>query len=141
MGHNAAMRDEGTGGAADPGMGPLAELLGIRRVAFSGGRASFALTVRRAHMNPYGVVHGGVIASLIDYAMGGALTSILPAGERCATLEIQTHYLAAAPGGGLRADARVVERAPRMAVLEASVYGDGGRLVAHATGSFVIQRD
>lgn len=143
MRHNAAMRDtDGPSGAPpDPGMGPLADVLGIQRLSFTGGRASFGLTVGREHMNPYGVVHGGVIASLIDYAMGGALTSVLPAGERCATLEIQTHYLAAVPGGGLRADARVVERAHRTAVLEARVYADGERLVAHATGSFFIQRD
>jgi acyl-CoA thioesterase len=136
------MRDEEARSAAppEPGMGPLAEVLGIRRLSSTGGRASFGLTVCREHMNPYGVVHGGVIASLIDYAMGGALTSSLHAGERCATMEIQTHYLAAVAAGGLRADARVVERTRRTAVLEARVHADGERLVAHATGSFFIER-
>lgn len=90
-------------------------------------------------MNPHGVVHGGVVYSLVDYAMGGALTSRLDPGERCATLEVKINYLAPISGGTLRAEARVVERTKRIGVLEARVHTDGGRLVALATGSFYIQ--
>ena len=66
----------------DPGVGPLAALLGIRRASMADGRARFDLTIRPDHMNPHGVVHGGVVYSLVDYAMGGALTSRLDPGER-----------------------------------------------------------
>ena len=66
----------------DPGVGPLASLLGIRRASMADGRARFDLTIRPDHMNPHGVVHGGVVYSLVDYAMGGALTSRLEPGER-----------------------------------------------------------
>jgi acyl-CoA thioesterase len=118
--------------------GPLADLLGIRADKFDDGRAVFALTVRRDHMNPYGVVHGGVVYSLVDTAMGAALVSRLRDGERCATLEIKINYLAAATGGELRADAAVVERTTRIGVLQARVHGDGERLIALATGTFYI---
>lgn len=103
------------------------------------GRCTFELTVRAEHMNPHGVVHGGVVYSLADYAMGGALTSWLEPGERCATLEIKINYLAACSRGKLRAEAWVVERTKRIGVLEARVHGDGDELVALATGSFYIQ--
>ncbi len=125
----------------DPGVGPLARLLGIRRKRMAKGRCSFTLTVRPQHMNPYGLVHGGVIYSLADYAMGGALASQLEPSERCTTLEIKINYLAPASRGTLRADARVLERTRRIGVLEATVHADGGRLVALATGSFYIQAD
>lgn len=103
------------------------------------GQGGFDLTVRPEHMNPYGVVHGGVVYTLVDYAMGGALTSRLEPGERCATLEIKIQYLAPVSGGELRADAIVVERTRRVGVLEARVRTGDGRLIALATGTFYIQ--
>ena len=103
------------------------------------GRSRFELTVRPEHMNPHGVVHGGVIYTLVDYAMGGALTSRLAPGERCATLEIKINYLAPATEGRLAAEARVVERTTRIGVLDARVHAEGERLIALATGTFFIQ--
>jgi acyl-CoA thioesterase len=124
----------------DPGVGPIAGLLGIRRTSMASGRSTFALTIRPEHMNPHGVVHGGVVYTLVDFAMGGALTSTLEPGERCATLEVKINYLAPALAGDLRAEACVVSRSRRVGVLEARVHGDGERLLALATGSFYIQR-
>jgi acyl-CoA thioesterase len=122
----------------DPGTGPLADLLGVTRLSMSGGQASFEVAVRPEHMNPHAVVHGGVIATLADYAMGGALSSRLEGAERCATLEVKINYLASVSGGRLRADASVVHRGRRVAVLEARVTDDTGRLVAVGLGSFAI---
>lgn len=123
----------------DPGVGPFADLLGLRRATMEDGRCRFEATVRPAHMNPHGVVHGGVVYTLVDYAMGGAVTSRLQPGERCATLEIKINYLAPVSEGRIAAEAWVVARTARVAVLEARVQADGDRLVALATGSFYIQ--
>jgi acyl-CoA thioesterase len=130
--------DRGVDTGADPGIGPLAGLLGVRRRRMAGGEAGFELTVGPEHMNPYGVLHGGVVYTLVDYAMGAALVTRLEPGERCATLEVKIQYLAAVSGGELRAEARVVERTRRIGVLEARAYGDGDRLIALATGTFYI---
>jgi acyl-CoA thioesterase len=123
---------------ADPGAGPFADLLGVHRSAMADGRASFELELRPEHLNPHGVAHGGVIYALADYAMGGALTSRLRPGERCATLEIKINYLASVSDGRLVAEARVVERTRRVGVLEATVHA-GDRLIALATGTFYIK--
>jgi acyl-CoA thioesterase len=120
-------------------VGPFADLLGIRRTAMQDGRARFEMTVGPQHLNPHRVVHGGVLYSLVDYAMGGALTSRLAPGERCATLEIKINYLAAVSEGRVGAEAWVVARTARVAVLEARVQADADRLVALAIGSFYIQ--
>jgi acyl-CoA thioesterase len=103
------------------------------------GRARFELAVGPAHMNPYRVVHGGVVYTLADYAMGGALVSRLEPGERCTTLEVKIQYVAAASSGSLAAEARVVERTRRIGVLEGRVHAGDGCLVALATGTFYIQ--
>ena len=70
--------------------------------------------------------------------MGGAVTSRLEPGERCATLEIKINYLTAASEGRIAAEALLVARTARVAVLEARVHADGDRLVALATGSFYV---
>lgn len=122
-------------------MGGLSRLLGLRPGTIGDGHCSFALTVGPDHTNPYGAVHGGVVAALVDQAMGGALYSRLDPGERCTTLEIKINYLATVTSGELTADASVLQRTKRTAVLEARVHGDGGKLVAAATGTFFIQSE
>jgi acyl-CoA thioesterase len=120
-------------------VGPIAAHLGIRRASMGDGRAVFESTIRAEHMNPHGVVHGGVIYTLADFAMGGALTSLLEPGERCATLEAKINYLAPAHSGTVRAEAAVVSRSKRVAVMEARVYNEQQHLIALATGSFYVQ--
>jgi acyl-CoA thioesterase len=118
---------------------PFAEMLGLRPKSIGDGRARFELDVETRHLNPNGTVHGGVIYSVADTAMGAALFSRLEPGEQCATLEIKMNYLLPVTGGSIAADAAVVSRTKRVGVLEARVYGDGEALVALATGTFYIQ--
>lgn len=118
--------------------GPFAQLVGLACQEMAGGWARFTLEVRPEHLNPHGVVHGGVLYTLADTAMGAALTSRLEPGERCTTLELKINYVAPAVDGTLRCEARVVERTRRVAVLEARIHDAGGRLLALATGSFYI---
>ena len=129
-----------TGGRSGSGPGALVRLLGIRPASMGDGRARFELTVREDHLNPNGVVHGGVVYSLADTAMGAALFSALEPGQSCTTLEIKINYLAPVTSGELAAEASVIGRTKRTGVLDARVHGDGGRLVAVATGTFYIQR-
>ena len=118
---------------------PFAELLGMRAKSIGGGRARFELAVEAKHLNPNGTLHGGVVYSLADSAMGAALFAELDAGEMCVTLEIKMQYLAAVTGGALVVEATVVNRTKRIGVMEAKVFGDADRLVAIATGTFYIQ--
>ena len=118
---------------------PFAELLGMRAKSIGDGRARFELAVEAKHLNPNGTLHGGVVYSLADSAMGAALFAGLDPGEMCVTLEIKVQYLATVTGGALAVEASVVNRTKRIGVMEAKVFGDGDRLVALATGTFYIQ--
>ena len=118
---------------------PFAELLGMRAKSIGDGRARFELAVEAKHLNPNGTLHGGVVYSRADSAMGAALFAGLDPGEVCVTLEIKVQYLATVTGGALAVEASVVNRTKRIGVMEAKVFGDGDRPVALATGTFHIQ--
>ena len=118
---------------------PFAELLGMRVKSIGDGRARFELAVEAKHLNPNGTLHGGVVYSLADSAMGAALFAQLEPGEMCVTLEIKMQYLSVVMGGTVAVEAAVVNKTKRIGVLEAKVFGDEDRLVALATGTFYIQ--
>ena len=57
---------------------PALRTLDITPVEAEPGRVSFTLVPSEFHLNPFGLVHGGVLAALIDTAMGCAVHSLLP---------------------------------------------------------------
>lgn len=117
---------------------PLQEHLGFEMALLEPGVATATLTAEEHHRNPHGVVHGGVLFTLVDTSMGKATTSVLGDGERCATIEIQIRFLRAVFAGGVVATTRVVHRGSRVVQLASEVVDDAGRLVATATGSFAV---
>ena len=72
---------------------PFAALLGIWITEVSEGRVVFAAEPSEYHYNPLGTVHGGVMATLLDSALGCAVQSMLPAGTSYTTLELKVNYL------------------------------------------------
>ena len=60
---------------------PFAELVGFEVTARGEGRCTSEISAEERHLNPNGVVHGAVLYALADTGMGGALTSMLDAGQ------------------------------------------------------------
>jgi uncharacterized protein (TIGR00369 family) len=112
-------------------------LVGLEVTAREDGLSRCRLEVGEQHLNPHGVVHGGVVYSLADTGMGAAVYSRLEPHESCATIELKMVYIAPVRSGVLECESRVVHRGRRVAVLESDVTNDG-RLVAKALGTFAI---
>ncbi|PQM27084.1 PaaI family thioesterase [Sphingopyxis lindanitolerans] len=116
----------------------FARALGLQMVERGDGRCEMAIDiVRDRHFNPQGAAHGGVAYSLADTAMGGALTSLLPDDQWCATLEIKFNYHVRITEGLLTCEAEVLHRGKRVANIDARLYQEG-RLVGSANGNFAI---
>lgn len=116
----------------------FARALGLQMVERGGGRCTMGIDVNsRQHFNPQGAAHGGVAYSLADTAMGGALSSLLPDDQWCATLEIKFNYHVRIAEGRLTCEAEVLHRGKRVANIDARLYQDG-RLVGSANGNFAI---
>ncbi|MEM9711151.1 MAG: PaaI family thioesterase [Actinomycetota bacterium] len=103
------------------------------------GRGSARIAaVDERHVQPQGVVHGGVVFTLVDTAMGAAASSVLDDGRFCATSDLQIRYLRPAFGGSLAATAEVVNAGSRLVTVEGRVTDGDDRLIATATGAFAV---
>jgi|TARA_B110001454_G_C12708158_1_gene429498 acyl-CoA thioesterase len=97
------------------------------------------LEVDDRHLNPNGIVHGGVVFTLADTAMGRATMAVLGDGQICASIEVSVRYLRPIPGGRLVATASVLRAGRRIVHLECSIIVDGDdRPVAVLQGSFAV---
>lgn len=114
------------------------DLIGIRFVDLESGFCRTELAVTKAHLNPYGSLHGGVVYALADTAMGGALSTLLKEKEQCSTIEIKINYLRAVGSGRLICDAKVLHKRNKIAFLEATVWDSERNLTATAAGTFMI---
>jgi acyl-CoA thioesterase len=119
------------------GYNPFGELIGLSFSKLEAGRSECQLHVEEKLLNPYGVVHGGVISSLADTAMGGALYSRMSENERCVTVEMKVVYLQPVTSGSLECTAEVVHRSRKLGFVEAEVK-NGDRNVARASATFSI---
>ena len=126
--------------ATEPGYGqfPLRTFLGMELDDVGDGRARARVHISNAHLNPNGFVHGAVVFALVDTGMGKATMSVLPDGQRCASVEVHLRFIRPVSAGDLSAEACVVKRGRSLVHLEARVHDGDERLVATATGTFTV---
>ena len=71
------------------------------------------------------IVHGGMVTTLLDTAMGGACWAVLEEDESFLTADLRTEFLRSARPGTLRAVGTVVRRNRRVAFCSAELHQDG----------------
>jgi uncharacterized protein (TIGR00369 family) len=121
---------------------PIGIVLGFGLIEVEEGRAAFSVQPAEHHYNPIGVVHGGLLATVLDSAMGCAVHSTLGVGEGYTTLELKVNYVRAVTRdtGLLRCTAQVLYRGGRIATAEGRAVDERGRLYAHGTTTCLLIR-
>ena len=119
---------------------PFAHLLGFEIESVEEGKVTFAVEPGERHYNPFGVMHGGVAASLFDSALGCAVQSVLPEAKTAPTMELHINYIRpiTVATGRVRCSGEIVHVGKRSAIAEGRLVDNDGKLYAHATGTFVI---
>jgi uncharacterized protein (TIGR00369 family) len=123
--------------ANDTTTGGFAGRLGIRVDGTDDGGARLSLEVTDEHLNPAGTLHGGVLATLVDTAMGQAVRTVSGEGDVPATSQLTVTYLRPGKPGPLSVTASVRTRGEHLTVCEAEVEQDG-EAVAHAVATFAL---
>src|SRR5438876_10925615 len=112
---------------------PIAVLMGMWITEVSEGRVVFAAEPAEYHYNPLGTVHGGVMATLLDSALGCVVQSMLPARTTYTTVELKVNYLRpiTAQTGTVYCEGKLIYLGGRIATAEGRLTDAEGKLYAH----------
>lgn len=127
--------------AGDVPRPPIAATLDFEAAEVDEGVAVFTCTPGEHHYNPIGMVHGGLVSTLIDSATGCAVHTTLPLGMAYATVNLSVDMLKPVldTTGPLRCDAKVVHRGGRIAIAAGEVVGENdGKVYARGQSTCLI---
>ena len=95
------------------------------------------LQIAAAHCNGRGFLHGGLIASLADNAMGLSLAQAAT-GSSAVTVNLTVDYVQSAhPGQWLQIEPRIIRAGGKLGVVDALITADG-ETIARANATFRI---
>ncbi len=111
----------------------LSRLLGLE-VTYPGDACEVAFEAADFLFNPQGTLHGGVLATALDVAMGHLINRDAGPGT---TLEMKIQYLAPVRGGRVTCRGEALRRGGTW-VLRAEARDEAGELVAYATSTWKL---
>ena len=118
---------------------PIATLVGMNPVSVVAGDVVFKCLPDESVYNPIGVVHGGLVCTLLDTVAACAVHSTLPVGVGYTSVEIKVSYLRPVRAGvELTAHGWVTKPGRRVAFSEADVRDPAGVLLATASSTCLV---
>jgi uncharacterized protein (TIGR00369 family) len=104
------------------------------------GRVVVTANPKEIHLNPWGTVHGGLAATMLDSCMGLAIQSTLDKSIGSTTLEFKISFVRpiTPETGPIRAEGTVISRGRRVGTAEGRVIDRDGRLLVHGTTTCLI---
>jgi uncharacterized protein (TIGR00369 family) len=118
-------------------LAPYPNLIGMTIAALDFDSCRIELELGERHLQPFGIVHGGVLATLIDTATFWAGFLRLPEDAGLVNVDLKLNYLKAVTRGRLRAEGRCLRAGKQLSYTEASVLDEAGDLVAHGTSTLM----
>ncbi len=100
-------------------------------------KADIELDIGTPHMQPFGIVHGGVLATLIDTATFWAVFMRIPQDAGLVNIDLKLNYLKPVTEGRLIAKGRAIRSGKSVSYAEAGVVDSAGELVAHGTSTLM----
>ena len=112
-------------------LGGWNDLMGLRFTRVTQDECIGEFTVDAKHLQPYGVVHGGVHCGVIEAACStGAAAVAMARGQTVVGLENSTSFVHASRGGRLKVHARPLTRGRRTQVWTAEITDEHGKVLA-----------
>ncbi|MBO0768293.1 MAG: PaaI family thioesterase [Solirubrobacterales bacterium] len=116
---------------------PIASHFDMRFLAIREGEIELASIPDESLLNGIGLVHGGVLCTLMDTAMGIAAQTLGAPGVAWASIELKVSFLKPIPYDGreLKVVGRVLKPGRNVSFTEGSAYDADGKLIGHGTSS------
>ena len=101
-------------------------------------RADVVITLAECHLQPFGIVHGGVVATAIDTATFWSAFLRLPEDDGLVNVDLKLNYLLPVTEGRLIARGTCLRAGRAISYSEAKVYDDHEKLIAHGTSTLMV---
>jgi uncharacterized protein (TIGR00369 family) len=120
---------------------PYFSLLSMEIKGLSWGESLVEILVQEKHFQPFGIVHGGVFASLIDAAAFWAVYTQVSEELGMTTVELKLNYLAPLSTGRMIARGKSLRVGKTLCLGEASIFNEEETLLCHGTSTMMILKD
>ena len=121
---------------------PYLQLLDIQLESLGDGTAEMSLEIQHKHLQPMGIAHGGVIASLLDSVTWWAarVARDFDSEHHIVSVDLKLNYLAALKPGRAIARAHCKKSGARLCYAVGEILDANGRLVADGSSTLIITR-
>ena len=120
---------------------PYFSLISMKIKELEWGTSVLEVELEEKHLQPFGYVHGGAIASVMDAATFWAVFAQVKDGMGLTTVEIKVNFLAPVKEGKLVAKGRCIKIGKTLALGDATIYDGNGNLLGHGTATMMIVPD
>jgi uncharacterized protein (TIGR00369 family) len=121
---------------------PFLQLLDIKLEQLGQGEAEMSMTVQPKHLQTMGIVHGGVIASILDSVTWWAAFAAQEPGDqaRIMSADLKLNYLSALKSGRATAKGKCKKSGSRLCYVVGEIFDETGRLVADGSSTLLVLR-
>jgi 1,4-dihydroxy-2-naphthoyl-CoA hydrolase len=112
--------------------------LGIEFVEVTPDRVLARLKVTEKLMTVGGTIHGGTLMAFADTIGAAGTVANLAEGQRTATLESKTNFIAGCRSGTVQAEAKPIHKGKRTHVWETRITDEAGKLLSVTTQTQMI---
>lgn len=120
---------------------PVGDLLDTQYLSYdiAGGTVHMRFTAAPSFINPGGMVHGGMLAAMMDELLAVTMTSTMREGQFNVTLDLGTRFLKGAHTGFIEAHGKVVKRGRSVGFAEGELRNADGEVLARGNATMQIQ--
>ena len=116
---------------------PYPSHMAMRLAAIDIDMADIELDTGHFHHQPYGIVHGGVLATLIDTATFWAAFMRIPEDAGFVNIDLKLNYFKPVINDRLRAEGRAIRSGKLISYSEARILTVNNELIAHGTSTLM----
>ena len=116
---------------------PFERYLGMKIIEAKGGFAKVKMPYRKEFTNPYGLIHGGAIASLADTAMAVAISS-KHLYSSLYTVKLEVKFKSPVNKGEIFAEANIINKRGKFIFGRVEIKDNEDKLLAQALATFYL---
>ncbi|MBU3566044.1 PaaI family thioesterase [Polynucleobacter sp. MWH-HuK1] len=118
---------------------PFLAHLGVVPEYAKDGKSRISLEIRPEYENSFGIAHGGVIMTLLDFAMGAAARSTTDIPLGAMTIDMTVSFLRPSVGK-IAVEGNILKSGKTVNYCEAIVLNEAGEITAKSSGTFMLRK-